>query len=83
MINLKEYGVVGDGETDDTIAIQAAIDAASASDDKRAHFPAGRYRISSAIDDKGVTFLFGPQVSIEPEGLAPVPRQFVRSRRRA
>lgn len=45
-INVKDYGAVGDGATDDTTAIQNAVTAA---DRKRLLFPKGTYQISSAI----------------------------------
>lgn len=45
-INLKDYGAVGDGSTNDTTAVQNAVTAASA---KRLIAPAGTYLISSAI----------------------------------
>jgi len=49
-INVKshKYGAIGDGETDDTDEIQAAI-ADAASTGKAIYFPEGRYRISSAL----------------------------------
>jgi len=43
-INVKAYGAKGDGVTDDTAAIQAAADTG-----KNLFFPAGAYKISSAI----------------------------------
>ena len=38
-INAKDYGAVGNGSTDDTAAIQAAIDAASAAKIQRVYLP--------------------------------------------
>lgn len=46
-INVWDFGAVGDGTTDDTAAIQAAIDAAEAVGGGQVHFPAGLYRIES------------------------------------
>lgn len=44
IVNVKDFGAVGDGVTDDTAAIQAAINAASV-----LYFPAGTYKITSQI----------------------------------
>jgi len=41
--NVKQFGAKGDGATDDTIAIQAAINAASNSMHREIYFPAGKY----------------------------------------
>jgi hypothetical protein len=40
-VSVKDFGAVGDGVADDTLAIQAAIDAAS-----RIYFPEGDYKIT-------------------------------------
>ena len=49
--NVKDYGAAGDNATDDTAAIQAAIDSLSGAtyDGGTVYFPAGIYRISSAL----------------------------------
>lgn len=47
-VNVVDYGAVGDGVTDDTVAIQAAMDAAS--DGNALFFPKGRYVVSSTIN---------------------------------
>lgn len=53
-ISVKDFGAVGDGVTDDTAAIQAAVDALFPAMNSFAslpalHFPAGNYLISSGI----------------------------------
>lgn len=47
-ISVKDYGAVGDGVTDDTAAIQAAVNAAIGGLGK-VYFPAGTYYVSSGI----------------------------------
>lgn len=44
-INVKYYGAVGDGVTDDTAAIQAALNASST-----VYFPKGTFKITSALN---------------------------------
>ena len=46
-ISVKEYGAVGDGITDDTSAIQAALD--DPANHKSIYFPTGDYVISSTL----------------------------------
>jgi len=45
-ISVKDFGATGDGTTDDTAAIQAAVDAAENSE---LYFPAGDYKLTSDI----------------------------------
>ena len=48
MVSVKDFGAVGDGSTDDTAAIQAAITAMPAAGGGL-YFPAGTYLVSSAL----------------------------------
>lgn len=48
--SVKDFGAVGDGVTDDTVAINLAIAAINASQIRGLFFPAGTYLISSALD---------------------------------
>jgi len=48
------WGAVGDGVTDDTAEIQAAIDAAEAAGGGIVYFPPGTYTITSAITNDGL-----------------------------
>ncbi|MEU5779676.1 right-handed parallel beta-helix repeat-containing protein [Micromonospora lupini] len=56
-ISVTDHGAVGDGVTDDTAAIQAALNAARAVTPHRSvHFPAGRvYRVSDQLTASGLT----------------------------
>jgi len=53
-VSVMDFGAVGDGSTDDTNAIQAAVDAA-----KEVFFPPGVYVVSSPIDLPNGTWLTG------------------------
>jgi hypothetical protein len=46
--NVKDYGAIGDGTTDDKTAIQAAIDAANAAGGGIVYLPTGVYNIASS-----------------------------------
>ena len=48
-LSVEDFGAVGNGSTDDTVAIQAAIDAAVAGGSLRVHIPAGEYKITDTI----------------------------------
>lgn len=62
-VNLKSLGAVGDGVTDDTKAIQAAID-----QNRTIYVPQGWYRVSETIKMKSNTILIG---------LNPIATQFI------
>jgi hypothetical protein len=47
--NVKAYGAVGDGTTDDYTAVMAAISAAQNANGGTIYFPPGRYRINSQL----------------------------------
>jgi hypothetical protein len=63
IVNVKDFGAKGDGSTDDTLAIQAAIDAAmtlgvqhsSSIYGATVFFPPGRYIVSAPLTDTAVT----------------------------
>lgn len=77
------YGATGDGSTDDTAAIQAAIDAAEAAGGGVVYFPAGVYIVGGALQDTSrsnaqlllpsISTVGGEQVSIEFRGAFPPP----------
>jgi hypothetical protein len=54
--NVRDYGAVGDGTTNDTAAIQAAIDAS-----KGVYFPSGTYLINRALQIPNSRVLRGEQ----------------------
>ena len=51
--NVEDYGAVHDGSTDDTTAIQDAIDACFAAGGGTIWFPEGNYLIGGALQDTG------------------------------
>jgi hypothetical protein len=62
VVSVKDFGAVGDGSTDDTTAIQAAINFASAVAGKpiQVYAPAGDYKVSASLtfyDQAGVSFI--------------------------
>jgi hypothetical protein len=48
--SVKHFGATGDGTTDDTIAIQAAIDAYMLSNGGSLFFPYGQYRVTDTLN---------------------------------
>jgi len=48
-VSVKDFGATGDGTTDDTAAIQAAIDNAVSSGIYRVYFPKGNYRTVNTV----------------------------------
>jgi len=57
--NVLDYGAVGNGSTDDTVAIQAAIDAANAAGGGTVYFPAGTYKLTDTVNLKANVKLQG------------------------
>lgn len=64
-VSVKDFGAVGDGVTDDTIAIQAAIDYLSTNSGGLLYFPFGTYVISSVTLKAGV-LLYGVPITHTP-----------------
>lgn len=75
--NVREFGARGDGVTDDTLSIQAAIDDAVKADGGIVYVPAGTYKVStppgtSCADQPycAALHVYGSDVSVVGEGRA-------------
>jgi hypothetical protein len=55
VINVRDHGATGDGSTDDTAAIQAALTAAATAK-RRVHVPPGTYVVTTVTVPDGVDF---------------------------
>ena len=58
-VSVKDFGAVGDGTTNDTAAIQAAIDAIAAAGGGAVLVPRGNYRLQSTLTIPGLVRLVG------------------------
>src|SRR5690606_31192986 len=72
VFNVKDYGAVGDGITDDTDAFQAALDEARVNGGGTVYVPAGRYHIASHLTVYDNTEIRG--VNDGPRHYGSVPR---------
>lgn len=54
MVSVKDFGAVGDDVTDDTAAIQSALDASPG-----VFFPAGSYKVTAALQMNDFNFVMG------------------------
>lgn len=60
LFNVRELGAKGDGEEDDTFAVQAALDKARQNGGGVIFFPRGRYLVSTTLELPPRTVLRGP-----------------------
>ena len=65
-ISVKDFGAVGDGVADDTVAIQAAINAA---DGATVLLPAGTYKITSTLSFTPTSGTFEKSIRLVGEGM--------------
>ena len=74
VLDVKDYGAIGNGSTDDTAAIQAALDAATVAG-ATVYFPPGTYQVVEIYVDSNVRLLgAGAGISIiKAEGTAASP----------
>lgn len=59
LLSVKDFGAIGDGVTDDSAAINAAINSVAASGGGVIHMPTGVYSINSPVILKGYVILSG------------------------
>jgi hypothetical protein len=64
IVSVKDFGAVGDGVTDDTAAIQAAIDSGA----QKVIFPKGEYKITAPLLVPSNSYLFGEMATIKKYG---------------
>ena len=57
--NIKWFGAAGDGSTDDTAAVQAAIDSAGGANTHVFHVPGGTYILTDTLNMDAFTFATG------------------------
>lgn len=72
--NVKDYGAVGNGSTNDTTAIQNCINAATSANGRAVYFPAGTYLVTG-LNITGRYLLFGDgdkQTIIKSTSNAPI-----------
>lgn len=77
--NVLDYGAVGDGTTDDTAAIQAALNGASASTYRDVMLPAGNFLISATLTiPEGVSLIGQGNRSAESLGVEGQPAKLTK-----
>jgi parallel beta-helix repeat protein len=67
--NVRDYGATGNGITDDTAAIQAAIDAAYAAGGGQVYMPTGQYRVSGGEEASDGCLMLKDNVFLYGDGM--------------
>ncbi|WP_394560656.1 M10 family metallopeptidase C-terminal domain-containing protein [Aquipseudomonas alcaligenes] len=67
--DVKDYGALGDGVSDDTAAIQAAIDAAHAAGGGVVYMPEGTYRVSGGEEASDGCLMLKSNVYLQGAGM--------------
>jgi hypothetical protein len=60
MVSVKDFGATGDGTTDDTVALQAALDEGAG---ESVYFPAGSYKTTAALNISANTYVYADDAS--------------------
>lgn len=69
IFNVKDYGAIGDGVADDTAAIQAAINAASAAGGGQVYAPEGTYIVSAGEEPSDGCLMLKSNVYLYGDGM--------------
>jgi parallel beta-helix repeat protein len=69
IFNVQNFGAKGDGITDDTAAIQAAIDAAAAAGGGQVYVPAGTYIVSAGEEPSDGCLMLKSNVHLYGDGM--------------
>lgn len=76
LVNVRGAGAVGDGRTDDTIAVQRAVGQVRASGGGVVEFPPGRYLVTSVNISEGISYVGRDATIVRPAGLGNGVRTF-------